>query len=569
MKLNLALIDSSAPFFVKAPGKSQNWSKAPIALLEKNREFKKKTHKRIRENFDSYVRRISALGYNAITIDELSFVTDFSFYPDLLRNKIRSYQNSYRKLFRTARKSKLKVFITSDFMFFNSYIEEQTKGEFDRVSDLFVECLEKLFTEFENVDGVVLRIGESDGVDVEGDFRSRLFLKKPEDANRFLKKILPVFEKHSKTLIFRTWTIGAYPIGDLIWNQKTYEKVFEGVPSKNLVVSMKYGEGDFFRYLSINSLFFQDDLPKLVEFQARREYEGFGEYPSFVGWQYLAYKKELKKAKNLVGFSVWCQTGGWSSFKNITFLKNTSYWNELNTFVCIGLFKKDWSVKKSLRKFFGKKGIKEFVRFLKLSDSVIENLLYDPSFSDLPLYIHRVRIPPLLHITWDRVTISDHFRILYSAFCKNPEESVQKGYRAIEDLKEMGRISKRLDLPYDFRFQYETFQLFAFCRELIYLPDPEREQYLLEEAIYLRDLYSENYPDAYKFRILPRRRTPGLMSKLLLKLFVRKRKNIRLMDRILFHPFMRRFYLFLYQRIRSKLPSFINQQAMPVSELLK
>ncbi|TGL69258.1 glycosyl hydrolase family 67 [Leptospira kmetyi] len=569
MKLNLALIDSSAPFFVKAPGKSQNWSKAPIALLEKNREFKKKTHKRIRENFDSYVRRIRSLGYNAITIDELSFVSDFSFYPDPLRNKIESYRKSYRKLFRTARKSGLKVFITSDFMFFNSYIEEHTKGEFDRVSDLFAECLEKLFTDFENVDGIVLRIGESDGVDVEGDFRSRLFLKTPEDANRFLKRILPIFEKHSKNLIFRTWTIGAYPIGDLIWNQKTYETVFDGIPSKNIIVSMKYGEGDFFRYLSINSLFFRDDLPKLVEFQARREYEGFGEYPSFVGWQYLAYKKELKKAKNLVGFSVWCQTGGWSSFKNITFLKNTSYWNELNTFVCIGLFKKDWSVKKSLRKFFGKKGLQEFVRFLKLSDSVIENLLYDPSFSDLPLYIHRVRIPPLLHITWDRVTVSDHFRILYAGFCKNPEESVRRGYRAIEDLKEMGRISKRLDLPYNFRFQYETFQLFAFCRELIYLPDPEREQYLLEETIHLWNLYSENYPDAYKFRILPRRRIPGLMSKLLLKLFVRKRKNIRLTDRILFHPFMRRFYLFLYQRIRSKLPSFINQQAMPVSELLK
>ncbi|TGM96535.1 glycosyl hydrolase family 67 [Leptospira yasudae] len=569
MKLDLALIDSSAPFFVKAPGKSQNWSKAPIALLEKNREFKKKTHKKIRENFDSYVERVRSFGYNAITIDELSYIADFSFYPEALRNKIRSYQKSYRKLFQTAKKNGLKVFLTSDFLFFNSYLEEQTKGEFDSVAELFVSCLERLFSEFETVDGIVLRIGESDGVDVDGDFKSRLFLKTPEDANRFLKRILPVFQKHSKTLIFRTWTIGAYPIGDLIWNPATYKTVFDGVPTENLIVSMKYGEGDFFRYLSINSLFFEDSLPKLVEFQARREYEGFGEYPSFVGWQYLSYKKELEKAKNLVGFSVWCQTGGWSSFRNITFLKNTSYWNELNTFVCAGLFRKNWGVKKSLRKFYGKKNLKEFVRFLRLSDTVILNLLYDPEFSPLPLYIHRVRIPPLLHVTWDRVTVSDHFRILYSAFCKNPEESVRKGYGAIESLQEMGRIAKRIGLPYDFRFHYETFQLFAFCRELIYLPDPEREQYLLEETIHLWNLYSENYPDAYRFRILPRRRVPGLMSRALLKMFVRKRKNTRMLDRILFHPLMRRFYLFLYQRIRSKLPSFINQQAMPVSELLK
>ncbi|AOP33841.1 glycosyl hydrolase family 67 [Leptospira tipperaryensis] len=569
MNLDLALIDSSAPFFVKAPGRSQNWSKAPIGLLEKNQEFRKKTHKRIRENFDSYVKRVSKMGYNAVSIDELSFLTDLSFYPDNLRSKIQSYQKSYRKLFKTAKKNGMKVFLTSDFLFSNSYIEKETKGEFDRVVSFFRLVLENLFSEFENIDGIILRIGESDGVDVKGDFRSKLFLKTPEDANRLLKEILPVFKKHSKTLIFRTWTIGAYPIGDLIWNPKTYEKVFQNIPTENLIISMKYGEGDFFRYLKLNPLFFQDERPKLVEFQARREYEGFGEFPSFVGWQYASYKEELKKAKNLVGFSVWCQTGGWSSFQNITFLKNTSYWNELNTFVCLGLFKKDWSVKKSLRKFYGKKNLTELIRFLRLSDRVILNLLYDPEFADQQLYIHRVRIPPLLHITWDRVTISDHFRILYDSFCKDKELSVKKGYESIESLKEMGRIAKRISLSYDFRFQYDTFQLFAFCRELLYLPDPERQNYLLEETIHLAKIYAENYPNAYKFRILSRRKIPGFMSKLLLKLFIRRQKDTRILDRILFSPSMRHFYLFLYQKIRSKLPSFINQQAMPVSELLK
>ncbi|TGK14424.1 glycosyl hydrolase family 67 [Leptospira stimsonii] len=569
MNLDLALIDSSAPFFVKAPGKSLNWSKAPIGLLEKNQEFRKKTHKKIRENFDSYVKKVSTLGYNAISIDELSFLTDFPFYPENLRSKIQSYQKSYRKLFKTAKKNGMKVFLTSDFLFSNASIEQETGGSFDKVVSLFYSALEKLFSEFENIDGIILRIGESDGVDVKGDFRSRLFLKTPEDANRLLKEILPLFKKHSKTLIFRTWTIGAYPIGDLIWNKITYEKVFLDIPTDNLIISMKYGEGDFFRYLNLNSLFFQDDRPKLVEFQARREYEGFGEFPSFVGWQYAAYREELKNAKNLAGFSVWCQTGGWSSFKNITFLKNTSYWNELNTFVCIGLFRKNWSVKKSLRKFYGKKNLTELIRFLRLSEYVILNLLYDPEFAIHQLYIHRVRIPPLLHITWDRVTISDHFRILYYSFCENRERSVEVGYKAIESLNEMGRIAKRISLPYDFRFQYDTFQLFAFCRELLYLPDPERQHYLLEETIHLANIYAENYPDAYKFRILSRKRIPGFMSKLLLKLFIRRNKDMRILDRILFSPLMRHFYLFLYQRIRSKLPSFINQQAMPVSELLK
>jgi hypothetical protein len=66
---------------------------------------------------------------------------------------------------------------------------------------------------------------------------------------------LPVFEHFNKYLIFRTWTIGAYKIGDLIWNEKTYEQVLQGIQSKNFIVSMKYGDTDFFDQLRLDPLF--------------------------------------------------------------------------------------------------------------------------------------------------------------------------------------------------------------------------------------------------------------------------------------------------------------------------
>ena len=84
-------------------------------------------------------------------------------------------------------------------------------------------------------------------------------LHEPEVADRidFLRgKFTGFFDMlHGKDLIFRTWTVGAHRIGDLIWHRGTLEKTLEGLDSPNLIVSMKHGEGDFFRYLPLNRAF--------------------------------------------------------------------------------------------------------------------------------------------------------------------------------------------------------------------------------------------------------------------------------------------------------------------------
>ena len=41
-------------------------------------------------------------------------------------------------------------------------------------------------------------------------FRSELVIQKPAQARQLLLDLLPVCEKHSRRLIFRTWTVGAY-----------------------------------------------------------------------------------------------------------------------------------------------------------------------------------------------------------------------------------------------------------------------------------------------------------------------------------------------------------------------
>ncbi len=176
----------------------------------------------------------------------------------------------------------MKIFVNTDVMFYNQDIEEQLLNGNSSETEIFKKAVENLLDFFPEIEGVIFRIGESDDLDAGGHFKSRLFLKTKKQANIFLKSLLPIFEKKSKYLIFRTWTVGAYELGDLMWNEKTYRDVFLGINSKNLIISMKFGDTDFFRYLRINPLFFIDDRKKIIELQTRREYQGFGEFPSVV-----------------------------------------------------------------------------------------------------------------------------------------------------------------------------------------------------------------------------------------------------------------------------------------------
>ncbi|WP_319416555.1 hypothetical protein [Marispirochaeta aestuarii] len=195
-------------------------------------------------------------------------------------------------------------------------------------------------------------------------------------------------------MIFRTWTVGANKIGDLMWNPLSLDRLLRGVESDLFVLSMKYGESDFFRYLDVSPHFFSITVKLIVELQTRREYEGFGSYPSFVGWEYRRIHRRLKDLSNLAGIHVWCQTGGWSRFRDRTFLKKSSLWNELNTWVTIRMFRYDESVKKALKGFHRRylqkgrklsreerrKEIAGLRRFLKLSDYLVLNVLYIPGF---------------------------------------------------------------------------------------------------------------------------------------------------------------------------------------------
>jgi len=109
-----------------------------------------------------------------------------------------------------------------------------------------------------------------------------------------------VFAKHGRLLVFRTWSVAAYKIGDLNWNEKSFHQVFDSLDSPSLIISLNYRETDFFRYLPLNNLFFVSHHKKIVEFQARREIRRFWSL-SIVRWDAAVYLQQLQQTEGLVG----------------------------------------------------------------------------------------------------------------------------------------------------------------------------------------------------------------------------------------------------------------------------
>lgn len=175
----LYIIDTTSPFYVRKIKKVVNWSKVPYDILEKKGLIRRKDYRKIRSNFEIYIKHIAEIGYNAISIDQLCYLVPFNFYTKKTKKKIERYRSYFSRLFPIARERGLKIFINTDVMFTNKQILFHTGGRFNEYVMLLKQSVENLFRDFPDVDGVIMRIGESDGIDVKGSFISRIIVKTP------------------------------------------------------------------------------------------------------------------------------------------------------------------------------------------------------------------------------------------------------------------------------------------------------------------------------------------------------------------------------------------------------
>lgn len=567
------LIDAISPFFkgIK-PGKRINWSKAPFELLEKDGKADLTRLQQITHDLDTFCTRVAEMGYNTITLDDLAHMLPHPDYEPEVNAKLEVYAGFYQQWIALAARHGLKVMITTDFMFATPASAEKIGSGFRKNLDWFRAHLKTFFRTYPGVSGLILRIGESDGHDVVGDFRSRLMIRKISEARKTLQTLLPEFETANRYLIFRLWSVGAYPIGDLIWNRKTFSRVFDGFKSKHLVLSIKHGESDFFRHLPLNKQFRRSDHQKIVELQARREYEGCGEYPSYIGTDVEKIHRKLQSVKGLIGMSVWCQTGGWTRFQRLTFMENSSVWNEINTWVCIRIFRDHLSSRQALESYadtyLRANQAEALIELMNASDQAVKTLLYIDEVARRKLYFRRVRLPSTISVYWDRILILHPIRKLLKCLVDSGDAKVIQGECALAVVDEMRKLARKNDLPDDgLDFMYDTFQILAEARKYYFLPYSPSQ---VEQLRVLIDAYALRYPVRYSVRM---ELTPfTLRSKHLrfyLQILLREKRSYRAFDQVFTLHLLSIFYPLLRRLSRNAIPNFIYQQAMGLEAVFK
>ena len=569
----LHLIDAIGPFFRGYERRVINWSKIPWDHAGRQGAA---WWERVCQDLNVLARQAAGWGFNAVSIDDVAHLADHPYIEPEVRQRIERYRTEMRRCFAVLQKAGLAIHVTMDVFSSTPWLAKGLRIARKTPNDYLVDLLNDFFTDFPEVAGIIVRIGESDGKDVKDDFHSQLVIKTPEDAREFLLKLLPVCEKHGRRLIFRTWTVGAYPIGDLMWHRDTFARVFEGITSQSLVISMKYGESDFFRYLPLNQNFFRTPIPKIVELQTRREYEGCGEYPSPVGWLYEQYARELRQAGNVIGCMVWCQTGGWVPFRRLAFLDPEALWTDLNTFVTIRIVKDGWLMEDAVRAFAKERRLGDadaLLELLRLADECIRELLYIEEYARQKLFFRRVRIPPMLQVYWGNIFVSHSLRRLLRYFVRDADAALRSARRCLDNLDRMTGLAERAGVPVaDIEYMRDTFQVLALAREYYFAEDAAdiEQRIVAAKAAYKAKYAKRGLRARYRVKtdFKPLLLNPRYLA-WAVQFLMRRQRGYRVVDRIIILNGLSLIYRVIAARRPTLIPGFASKSAMGVDVVFK
>lgn len=568
--MELFLIDAIGPFFRGYEKERVNWSKIPFPHLS---TLDDAGWLQVETDLRRFASEVSRLGYNAVTLDDLAHLAPHPLHEPDIAKSIAHFRERFTRLFDILRNEfSLQIFLTTDVLPMTDAVARALGESQEVLEDYYAGLVRGVLRDFPQLAGLILRIGESDGHDVEDPIRTRLHLRSAKETNRLIKLLLPEFESLGKHLILRTWTVGAHRIGDLIWHRGTLADTLKGIDSPNFIVSMKHGESDFFRYLPLNRAFFRIPHKKIIEMQARREYEGAGEYPSFIGTDCERFHRELSSAENMIGMSVWCQTGGWHRFRRLAFLEenNRDIWIRFNVVAAIGVFRDGRSIEEIFTSYCNPEDASHVLELLRHSDTVVNELLYIEDFARQKLFFRRIRIPPMLHMCWDSIFINHAVRKVMAHFTMDPERSLRSGESAANLFPSMIRLAEASGLPHeDIEHMRDVFHILLLARRYYYLPYDER---ITEDIKLAKREYKKRWPKMRRYRVKVsfqpfklRRRTIAWV----VALMIRRKRGYRIFDRIFTLNLLGSVYRIFRTRSPQALPKIMRESAMGVDALFK
>lgn len=229
------------------------------------------------------------------------------------------------------------------------------------------------------------------------------------------------------------------------------------------------------------------------------------------------------------------------------------------------LFKEGLSVKDAVAEFYGRKNLEAMLQSLEYSEEAIKMVLYDPEIAPRALYLNSVRLPPLVHMFWDYVTVTDYIISYCNLFAENKLRSIEAAEDGLASVRQMKQFGKKLGLPYDYEFHYDTFELVYYCRKLIYGKDKET---VFKEFSKKLARYRETHPGTYRFNVTLQSTNVKKPLQYILKILIRDGKQYRPIDHFIFNRFTAIILRLMFRMTRKQFPAFIDKQSMPLDALL-
>lgn len=361
-------------------------------------------------------------------------------------------REKFEELFEYADNMGLKVLLSTDMVFLSSPLENYFQERFGGLKvnnpefwKVYRKGIKELFQEMPAVDGLRIRIGETGhAFNIPGwDYYGKLAVTDSSSTEEMLTGFLPVFENHNKKLFFRTWSVGVGDIGNLHTNPKTYQKVLGNVHSPNLIISTKYTKGDFYSYLPFNPTLETGTRARMVELQSEREFEGFGEYPNYVGPLYKTALNYALENTNTIAMWLW----GGPGYMGEPAENETQLYNKINFYVTSKLA---WNPDANtadlaadyIARTFGKNTtvIENMTEMLLTSREVVRDGLYVKGFATKDVDAFGLKfVPTMMWIfEWNRVCgTTSTLSGIYYTINDNPENAIEDGFSALEKVRRM------------------------------------------------------------------------------------------------------------------------------------
>lgn len=416
----------------------------------------------------AYLDVIHAQGYNGIVIDNMAHLVTFDQAPERVytpnspfRLRALIYADAFGRLFDAARVLGMDVFVTTDMQWSTPPVRrllgKLLPGD-ARLAALNSWAVEELFTRFPQVRGLFVRVGEAGGAHNQGsDYAGHMIYRTPQELRGLINTLLPICERFDRLLVLRTWSIGIDELGDLMWSPERYQAAVAGYTSPHLLVSVKHGPSDFFRWLEHNPTLGQAGPAQLIELQNRREYELFGMVPSAVVPLHQEVLQQAAANRQYAGVWAWNCSGGWGGGTAALGESGMSVWTELSSALTAALVRTPdldaaalthaWCAER-----FGAQS-REFaaaVAELYLdSGAVFEQSWYCGALPNHCRNIGALYLPTLLWVWWMRPTVAAPVWAYLASAVGDVEAVLQRGAEALERLRVHAERVARLAAPDD------------------------------------------------------------------------------------------------------------------------